>query len=200
MSILILQNATPHMISIELQMRVETLVELFRHIEKTRMIGIPVLNHALQIEAVGFEMLAAEKIHAGHAQICNSQIDFSEEVGGVGVLVTPWFMNLVWFPLRKTNYSEERGDKKLRKIGNTNFEFIAAYEPTFGRYEACSLFSPMFDFDNHSSAISTAQEILVSLRKIVSTSDKNIVKMRQTGVLERRSFLFGRKSATGNAV
>jgi [NiFe] hydrogenase assembly HybE family chaperone len=56
------------------------------------------------------------------------------------------------------------GDKRTRVVGNERFDFIGAHEPDFGGYEACSLFSPMFEFVDHGAAVATAFEVLKQLR------------------------------------
>jgi len=55
--------------------RAAALEARFGDIAATRMRGVPVLHEGLAVQAVGFEAV---------------------DDGLVGVLVTPWFMNLVW--------------------------------------------------------------------------------------------------------
>ena len=62
------------------QARVERLEAVFRDIAATRMVGVPLLHPGLQVQAVGF---APEP----------------EGSSALGVLVTPWFMNLLRLPL-----------------------------------------------------------------------------------------------------
>ncbi len=102
--------------------RVDALEALFRHIAATRMDGVPVLNDRLAVRAVGFEAV-------GEA--------------ACGVLVTPWFMNLVWLPA-PDEAALAPGASRARVGGAERFDFIGAREDAFGAYEACSLFSPMF--------------------------------------------------------
>src|SRR4051794_8656986 len=66
--------------------RVAELATLFSTIAHTRMAGVPVLNASLRVEAIGFERPLTGDVVA--------------PVVGVGVLVTPWFMNLVRLPMR----------------------------------------------------------------------------------------------------
>ncbi|CAM4035452.1 [NiFe]-hydrogenase assembly chaperone HybE [Roseateles saccharophilus] len=153
----------------ELRARVEALEALFRHVERTRMAGVPVLNRALCVEAVGFEPVA---------------VDAGEAPAVAGVLLTPWFMNLVWLPMQPAAGEGRVGQTRVRSLGGpTCFEFIAAHEPGFGAYEACSLASPMFDYNDQAQASATAVAVLAELRpaKVVSNA--------------RRGFLFGRNAA-----
>jgi [NiFe] hydrogenase assembly HybE family chaperone len=149
--------------------------QVFDEIATTRMRDVPVQNTALQVQAVGFVP--------------------DPETPGVwlGILITPWFMNLVRLaaPEQATQagFLDER-NKAPRHFGNTLFEFIGAFEPTIGAFEICSLFSPMFEFENHSAAVATATEILSQLRQPGPVS---IPKAPASP--SRRGFLFGRPVA-----
>lgn len=151
-----------------LPIRVQALEALFRHVERTRMAGVPVLNRALQVEAVGFEAAAVEPAEAPAA---------------VGVLLTPWFMNLVWLPLSPDADAGRVGRTKTREVGGTGFEFIGGYEPGLGAYEACSLASPMFEFPDQAQARATAHAVLAQLRPAAPPVSN-----------ARRCFLFGRST------
>lgn len=157
----------------ELTARVQALEALFRHVERSRMAGVPVLNRALQVEAVGFEPVAVE---AG------------EVPAAVGVLLTPWFMNLVWLPLRPEAGADRVGQARARDVGGTSFEFIGAHEPGLGAYEAGSLASPMFEFPDQAQARATAWAVLAELRPAAPKVSS-----------ARRGFLFGRSAAESRA-
>ncbi|TXH61274.1 MAG: [NiFe]-hydrogenase assembly chaperone HybE, partial [Burkholderiaceae bacterium] len=49
---------------------------------------------------------------------------------------------------------------RSRAVGNERFEFLGAHEEGFGPFEACSLFSPMFQFEDQAAALATAEEVL----------------------------------------
>lgn len=153
--------------------RVQALEALFRHVERSRMADVPVLNRALQVEAVGF---SAEPVEPGEA------------LAAVGVLLTPWFMNLVWLPLQSAE--GDVGQVRERKVGTARFEFITASEPGFGAYEACSLASPMFEYASQAQARATANAVLAELR---------FVEVPVPVSAARRGFLFGRSSVAGRA-
>lgn len=133
--------------------RAPRLVIAFEQIARTRMAGVPVLNAALAVEAVGFE----------------SQTDAAGEHGVLGVLVTPWFMNLIWLPADAADPANEPqrvGETRLHVLGDQRFEFIGAHEPSIGAYALCSLFSPMFEFVDQAAARATAQAVLTALREV----------------------------------
>jgi [NiFe] hydrogenase assembly HybE family chaperone len=151
------------------------LEQLFVEIATTRMRDVPVQNTALQVQAIGFAP------------------DPEQAEVWLGILITPWFMNLVRLTslqaAPQAGFLAER-DKAPRQFGNTQFDFIGAFEPRIGAFETCSLFSPMFEFANHNAAAATATEILSQLRQ---TAPAPIPKTPAPP--SRRGFLFGRPAA-----
>ena len=146
----------PRSSMVVVQARVAQLEKVFAHIGATRMHGVPVLNTALRVQAVGFEGVVE-----GDAQVL------------LGILITPWFMNLLRLPLvpdawaaaaSSQTSSLSPGSKRSHLCGEQLFEFIAGQEEALGSFEACSLFSPMFEFADQAGAVSTATEILKLLR------------------------------------
>ena len=115
----------------------------FRAIGVGRMRGLPFVNEALEVEAVGFAHWD------GH---------------WLGCLVTPWCMNLVLLPRDAAAWqSVPPGDKVAYRFPAGVYDFVAGREETIGEYQACSLFSPMFEFADHESARLTAQAALQAL-------------------------------------
>jgi len=95
------------------------------------------VNVALDVEAVGFAPWQ------GH---------------WLGVMVTPWFMNLMLLPRAQSRWQSLRvGDKRTVQFPAGIYEFIGASEPSVGEYQSCSLFSPMDQFENHEAARLVAQ-------------------------------------------
>jgi [NiFe] hydrogenase assembly HybE family chaperone len=147
--------------------RLALLQAVFEDVAATRMAGVPVLNVRLAVQAVGFEPEAADPAVA------------------LGVLVTPWFMNLLRLPLDATAQATMAapGAKREHDCGPHRLEFIGALEPALGRYEMSSLFSPMFEFADQAAALATAREVLAQLRPPAVPQPA------------RRGFLFGRAAA-----
>lgn len=111
----------------------------FRRIEETSMAGMPMLNTALRVEAVGMMRVDSE-------WIC--------------VLVTPWFMNLMLLPQERPEALAPSGVKSMATLPGGRFEFIQSHDEALGPFRMCSLFSPVFDFPDHEGAVATAREIL----------------------------------------
>jgi len=104
----------------------------YRHVAETRMRGLPFVNPALAVEAVGFAPW---------------------EGRWLGVLVAPWFINLVLAPLDPAAWSPiGRGDKRRYRFPAGDYEFIGASEPGVGEFHVCSLFSPVLEFDDQATA------------------------------------------------
>lgn len=125
---------------------VETIAKLeaaFREIHTAQMRGMPIVNDALAVKAVGFRR------HGGR---------------WLGALVTPWFLNLVLLPGDGDDWSALiPGAKELIEFPSGRYEFVHANRKGVGAYKACSLFSPMFEFASMLQATETASAALVSL-------------------------------------
>lgn len=129
-----------------MEQRVAALVDFYRRVETERMQGIPILNPALSVQALGFR-LADE-----------------EDAVAEGVLITPWFMSLVRLPLAVQDHAGRVGRKRVLAFGNERFDFIGAHDPALGFHEACALFSPMAEFRSQDQARETAEAVLAQLR------------------------------------
>ena len=115
----------------------------FGRVLQDQMQDVPVVNPALAVEAVGF------RPWSGH---------------WLGILVTPWFMNLVLMP-RVSAQWQAIGERESRHyvFPAGVFEFIGARDAALGDYQACSLFSPMFEFADAEAARDTAVAALAAL-------------------------------------
>ncbi|MBS7537525.1 [NiFe]-hydrogenase assembly chaperone HybE [Ancylobacter lacus] len=115
----------------------------FREIHIGQMRGVPLLNETLEVKAVGF------RVHEGRV---------------LGMLITPWFMNIVLAPGPGEDWSAlVPGTKERIAFPSGDYEFVGANRPETGPYRACSLFSPMFDFTSMLQATETARAALAAL-------------------------------------
>lgn len=128
-----------------LAQRVGVLEARLRQVAATRMRGVALCHPLLDVAAVGFEPAPAG--------------DVAE-----GVLVTPWFMNLVRLPIAAAADIAPVGATRTRCCGPERFDFIGAHDDAIGHYEACSLFSPMHAFTDQAAALATAEAVLSVLR------------------------------------
>ncbi len=104
-----------------------------------RLKGLPIFNPALRVEAVGFR-------------------DF--EGGLIGVVITPWFMNLDFVPVSGATRPAAAGEVRTHLLPAGPCEFIGARLEGVGPIESCSLFSPMPQFASPAEARATAEEVL----------------------------------------
>jgi [NiFe] hydrogenase assembly HybE family chaperone len=175
-----------------LRERVAALVAHFERVQAERMGGIPLLNAALRVEAVGFawnddaDPAPPLAVNAGGgAPIPPPEPDAARVAEGV--LITPWFMSLWRLPAEHLPYSGRGGRSVARDFGGESFDFMIAFDPAIGYHESCALFSPMHEFDSQERARDTALAVLAQLRLTpkVPTS-----AARPEAVPARRAFLF----------
>lgn len=152
--------------------RADALCLCFERIGATRMAGMPVMHPGLRVESIGFEPCA----------------DADGAPAALGVLLTPWFMNLILLPAPGQACAPP-GQSRRHLIGGERFDFIGAHEPGFGDYEMCSLFSPMFEFADQAAARATALEVLRVLRGAELERQARLAAQPRPG---RRGFLTGR--------
>lgn len=123
--------------------RVERLASDFREIWNARMRDLPMVNKALRVEAVGFVL------HEGRP---------------LGVLISPWFMNLIMLPREDEDWGDlTPGAKEEITFPSGAYEFLHNTREMGGGYKACSLFSPMGEFQTQAQAADVARAIMVEL-------------------------------------
>lgn len=139
---------------------------LFRDIAATRMQGIPILNPALQVEAIGFQ-----------------QWDGPQGRLWVGVLLTPWFMNLLLLPAVADSLPAvpPTGETVIALPGDA-LPFMAGHEAALGDYRLCSLFSPVLQFADQDSARATALEVLKLLFPAPQAAAPDLSRRRLFGL------------------
>ncbi len=177
----------------------QRLVAAFRA-AAVRMQGLPICNPALDVEAIGFAPWN------GH---------------WLGVVLTPWFMNLVLAPLDPDAWTSlPPGEKRSCRFPAGDYDFIAARDPVAGEYRMCSLFSPVLEFDDQATAVLVAglarealfdaQNAEVPQMPVANLSPQAAVAGAQPGPLARlekrldtrmskRDFLRGGGSGAGDA-
>jgi [NiFe] hydrogenase assembly HybE family chaperone len=163
----------------------QQLEAVFRRIQEERMQDVPVCNPALEVKAVGFREWG----------------DYA-----LGVMLTPWFMNLMLLPrnpqslegtLEEMKESSKEGSKQLHHFPSGSYEFIYGREEGLGAYQVCSLFSPMHEFADQETALETARQVLDAVMEeshressaVNRPTDKVIPEAN--AVMSRRDFLRG---------
>jgi [NiFe] hydrogenase assembly HybE family chaperone len=105
----------------------------------------------------------------------------------VGVVVTPWFMNVVAVP-DDPAMLPPAGATVIVTLPAGPIEAIAADLDGFGRLAAASLFSPMDAFDDPAVTEATAQAALAALFQSAEEPSR-------APALDRRRLFFGNASA-----
>jgi [NiFe] hydrogenase assembly HybE family chaperone len=155
--------------------RVLALIEVFQRID-AGMQDLPIYNDKIAIEAIGFRPF-------GDAEI-------------LGVVLTPWFMNLITLPI-------EPAPMKMAEIGRTVRTMLPAGERAFvvggdeliGHYKAHSLHSPVLNFTLSGQARAEAQRMLALLMTPPRATAEVVARSSSAATgLDRRALLFGRRN------
>ncbi|MEW8014924.1 MAG: [NiFe]-hydrogenase assembly chaperone HybE [Candidatus Sedimenticola endophacoides] len=119
------------------------IVQTFERILREQMQGIPLLNHRLRVETLGFQ-------------------EWRGRV--VGIVITPWLMNLVMLPGEGDDWeSLELGDKQPQEFPSTTYRFMVNEIDGIGRCQTHSLYSPMHEFLSQEHALAAARGFLDTL-------------------------------------
>ena len=121
---------------------VEQLVERFELIYRERMQDLPIVNSRLAVEAVGFERW---------------------EERDLGVLITPWFMNLVLLPQHEEIDHVPQGKQIECEFPSGPCELTVCQDEEIGPYLAAVLFRTVVDFPDQLTARSIAEEALAGI-------------------------------------
>lgn len=152
----------------------ERLAALYREIHRTAMSDVPICNDALSVEAIGFR-------------------DFEGYV--LGVIVTPWFSNLV-VAARAVGGSPalSLGASPLRlRFPAGDVDFNVSELDGFGLLASCSLFSPMCEFADHEAAREAAQAALDALFDPHLYEARPEKSCARRGEVDRRALFGGRR-------
>ncbi len=165
---------------------VNRLRDHYQYVYTHKMNDIPIVNNKLEVEVVGF-------VDWGH--------DKSKSAAEVGVLITPWFMNIVLLPKESMKQEVRVGKTANILFPDGEYSFLTQLDEEFGVYLTCSLFSPMFEFKTQEQARSTAEAVMQQLMQTKkfkqAEENKEIEEQRikdekiLSKVSSRRAFLRG---------
>ena len=151
---------------------VDALVKRFARIGDERMRDLPLYNAALKVEAIGFR-------------------GFGED--WLGVLITPWFMNVMLLPKESEAMDMARMGKSVRidlPAGPANF--LHSGDEEYGAFKSLSLYSPMFDFANQDTARAAARGALLKLMRSPAKEAEPATAPAEKKAPSRRDLLRGR--------
>ena len=104
--------------------------------------GLPIYNPTIAVEAVGFREYEGRQ---------------------VGVIVTPWFMNLTALPSESDLKVWLAGRSTMLGFPSGAYEFTVTDLQDVGLIATCSLFSTMLDFTDHEAAQLAAKTVAINV-------------------------------------
>ena len=154
------------------------LEEKYQQVYLQEMKGLPICNDDIKVEAVDFQLWE------GH---------------WVGVLITPWFTNLLIIRQKDQDWPEF----KLGKYNQQEIIFPAGaikftprFEPEIGQYLCCSLVSPMNEVASHEKALKDAKNAMRQLFTVpIEIKNVDCDSELNQDQQARRSFLQGKRKA-----
>lgn len=131
------------MLNRDMSERVESFVARFEQIGRERIEGLPIYNPALEVEAIDF-------------QVCPD--------GLLGVLITPWFINIMLLPTEQARWQAyELGTKHNCNLVDGEHEFVLGEDEGVGWYLFRTVVSPTHCIKTQAAAQATARQALHDL-------------------------------------
>jgi [NiFe] hydrogenase assembly HybE family chaperone len=151
--------------------RVSALLDCFREADAV-MRELPLYNDKIAIEAIGFRAFG--------------------ETALIGVVLTPWFMNLVLLPVApEPMRMAEIGRPVEVELPIGKRTFVIGGNEVIGLYRAHSLHSPVLTFTLPGQAQAEARRQLGLL--LAPPAAEPAVRQNGSGAVDRRALLFGRR-------
>ncbi len=158
------------------------LEQIYSTIYREQMHDVPVVNPAIQVEAIGFSEWEGQWL---------------------GILLTPWFMNVLVIPKVGSPWPElemGKGKELMLSFPQGEYKFSARVDKGIGSYLCCSLISPVNDWKSHPEAKRTAEDVLRLMKSIPVTHIEDEQSESADGGcqqstscdLSRRAFIAGR--------
>lgn len=115
----------------------------FLRIGDERMAGLPILNPALRVQAVGFQRWREDWL---------------------GIVVTPWCMSVLLLPCDDGARDAPPASKRsFMKFPFGEIALLDSREPELGTFRTFAVFSPMDGFATQAQAVATARASLAAL-------------------------------------
>ena len=143
-----------------MRIRVDDLVARYEAIYDERMRDLPIVNPRLAVEAVGFERWEDQDL---------------------GILITPWFMNLVLLPNSDRLVDYPQGERVECRFPSGPCELTVYHDEDLGSYLAAVLFRTVVDFPDQDVARAVAEEALAQL--LAEAVEKDTEKVSRRGLL-----------------
>ncbi len=139
--------------------KVADLVARYEAIYQDRMQDLPIVNTKLSVEAVGFDQW---------------------EDRDLGILITPWFMNLVLLPGSDEIADVAQGTQIECRFPSGPCELTVYQDEELGSYLAAVLFRTVADFPDQETARAVAEEALAQI--VTEAPEKDTKKVSRRGL------------------
>jgi [NiFe] hydrogenase assembly HybE family chaperone len=156
--------------------RVPALIGLFQRID-VGMRDMPIYNEKIAIEAFGFRLFGEGEL--------------------LGIVLTPWFMNMIMLPIEPVPMDMARIGRTVSvELPAGKRSFVVGGDETIGLYKAHSLHSPVLNFTLPGQAQAEARRMLALLMTPPDATAETVARNGSgTNRLDRRSLLFGHPNA-----
>ncbi len=147
----------------------EKLVTAYRRVAQHQMHDLPFYNDCLSVEAVGFRPWEDRLL---------------------GVLITPWFMNLMLLPAEEDEWHRLPPDSKTHwEFPSGTYEFDASRLDGVGTHLSVALFSSVQDFPDQTTAREVARQVLLNLFEEAPSKNDSSFHGRHCRRVSRRELL-----------
>lgn len=120
--------------------QISHLLHAYRLTGEAHVHGLPIYNNRLEVEAVGFEFWESRPL---------------------GVVITPWFMNLTLLPNNQDHWlGLELGSRRVWMLPSGPYEFLVSPVQGIGVVQALSLFTTVTDFPDQQTARDVALGVM----------------------------------------
>jgi [NiFe] hydrogenase assembly HybE family chaperone len=142
----------------------------YQHVWQTRMRGLPFVNSSLEVEVIEF---------------------VRHEGDWLGVIVTPWFLNLFLLSGGGSLWSDiAAGERCHVQLPCGRLQFIADDDPDIGPYQYCPLIAPVSELPDagtaHQAALDALKAVLTAAPEIApDVTPPEPVEASRRGFLRR---------------
>ena len=141
----------------------------YEQVWQTRMHDMPFVNPALSVAVIGF---------------------VREQGDWLGVVVTPWFINLFLFSGGGDLWGDiPAGERRYLSLPSGNLQFIADDDPDLGPYQYCPLIAPVSSVPDMATARQAAIDAMATVMAPVVAEEAKPAEAPPQRDTSRRGFL-----------
>ena len=143
----------------------------FQRIYVDHMSDVPVVNPALRVQALDFALW---------------------QNNWLGVLITPWFINLMLLPGAGGSWESVMGNqRRFQSFPSGKYAFLGGNEAEIGEYQSCSLISAMAQFEDQEGACAVASEVIGNILKAPQPVARQTADPAEPSLSKRKFLMLG---------